>query len=84
MRRFVIKPMKKLEEMTDQIGKGNLEARVNINTGDEFEKLGHRFNTMAPKTVIGHDPGSDAQNYYVDPSGIAVIPRGVARRPKMS
>ena len=39
-----------------------------------------RFNTMAPKTVIGHNPDSDAHNYYIDPSGIAVIPRGVTRR----
>jgi signal transduction histidine kinase len=55
MRRFVIKPLKKLEEMTDQIGKGNLEARVNINTGDEFEKLGQRFNTMAQSLSKGRD-----------------------------
>ncbi len=53
MRRFVIKPLKKLEEMTDEIGKGNLEARVNIATGDEFEKLGHRFNTMAQSLSKG-------------------------------
>ena len=55
MRRFVIKPLKKLEEMTDQIGKGNLEARVNIYTGDEFEKLGHMFNTMARSLSNGRD-----------------------------
>ncbi len=46
-RRFVIKPLKKLEEMTDEIGRGNLDARVDIDTGDELEKLGNRFNTMA-------------------------------------
>jgi signal transduction histidine kinase len=55
MRRFVIKPLKNLEEMTDEIGRGNLDARVNINTGDEFEKLGHRFNTMAHSLSIGRD-----------------------------
>jgi len=55
MRRFVIKPMKSLEEMTDEIGKGNLAARVNIKTGDEFEKLGQRFNTMAHSLSIGRD-----------------------------
>jgi signal transduction histidine kinase len=46
-RRFVINPLKKLEDMTDEISKGNLDARVNIETGDELEKLGQRFNTMA-------------------------------------
>ncbi len=55
MRKFVIKPLKSLEDMTDEIGKGNLSARVNLNTGDEFEKLGHRFNTMAQSLTIGRD-----------------------------
>jgi signal transduction histidine kinase len=55
MRRFVITPMKKLEEMTDEIGRGNLDARVDIKTGDELEKLGRRFNTMAGRLEIGRD-----------------------------
>jgi signal transduction histidine kinase len=54
-RRFVIKPLKKLEEMADEIGRGNLAAQVDINTGDEFEKLGHRFNTMAQRLSKGRD-----------------------------
>jgi len=55
MRRFIITPMKDLEEMTSEIGRGNLDARVNIETGDEFEKLGHAFNTMAGKLSEGRD-----------------------------
>jgi signal transduction histidine kinase len=55
MRRFVIKPLKKLEEMTDEIGRGNLEARVNVETGDELAKLGHRLNTMAGSLSRGRD-----------------------------
>ena len=55
MRRFVIKPLKKLETMTDEIGRGNLGARVAIATGDEFEKLGRRFNTMAESLSKGRD-----------------------------
>ena len=54
-RRFVIKPLKKLEDMTDEISKGNLDARVDIDTGDELEKLGHRFNTMARRLSRGRD-----------------------------
>ena len=53
MRRFVIKPLKSLEEMADEIGKGNLDARVATKTGDEFEKLGYRFNTMAQRLSKG-------------------------------
>ena len=52
-RRFVIKPLKKLEDMTDEISKGNLDARVNIETGDELEKLGQRFNSMAQNLSRG-------------------------------
>jgi signal transduction histidine kinase len=52
-RRFVIKPLRKLEDMTDEISKGNLDARVNIRTGDELEKLGQRFNTMAQSLSRG-------------------------------
>ena len=54
-RQFVIKPLKKLEDMTDEISKGNLDARVNIETGDELEKLGQRFNTMAQNLARGRD-----------------------------
>jgi len=46
-RRFVVKPLRDMERMTSEIGKGNLDARVNIRTGDEFQKLGVAFNTMA-------------------------------------
>ena len=52
-RRFVIKPLKKLEDMTDEIIKGNLDARVSIETGDELEKLGQRFNSMAQSLSRG-------------------------------
>ncbi|MDD4003831.1 MAG: glucose-1-phosphate adenylyltransferase [Elusimicrobiaceae bacterium] len=35
-----------------------------------------RFNVLGPKLTVGHDPAEDAQRYYIDPSGIVVIPRG--------
>jgi len=35
-----------------------------------------RFNTVAPKQTIGLNLESDAQKYYIDPSGIIVLPRG--------
>ena len=52
-RRFVIKPLKKLEDMTDEISRGNLDARVDIETGDELEKLGQHFNGMAQSLSRG-------------------------------
>jgi len=45
--RFVVtKPLKVLETVTEEISNGNLKARVEINTGDEFEHLGDAFNKM--------------------------------------
>lgn len=55
MHRLVIIPLKDFEKMTNEIGNGNLEARVCINTGDEFEKLGHAFNDMAKRLSRGRD-----------------------------
>ncbi|MEJ2659086.1 MAG: DUF3365 domain-containing protein, partial [Desulfobacterales bacterium] len=55
MRRVVINPLQELEKMTSEIGRGNLNARVNINTGDEFEKLGAAFNHMALRLSKGRD-----------------------------
>ena len=44
-----------MEKMTSEIGRGNLNARVNINTGDEFEKLGSTFNHMALRLSKGRE-----------------------------
>jgi signal transduction histidine kinase len=35
--------------MAEEISEGNLNARVNLSTGDEFEKLGNTFNFMAER-----------------------------------
>ncbi len=40
-------PIKKLIRGTKEISKGNLKARININTKDEFETLAKSFNQMA-------------------------------------
>jgi signal transduction histidine kinase len=55
MRQIVIKPSKELERMTAEISQGNLEARVDINTGDEFEKLGQASNLMAERLSEGRE-----------------------------
>ena len=46
LRYVVTKPLKVMEAVTDEISNGNLEARVDIRTGDEFEHLGDAFNKM--------------------------------------
>lgn len=55
LRHVVIKPLHELEKMTSEISRGNLNARVHINTGDEFEKLGLAFNHMALRLSKGRE-----------------------------
>jgi len=47
--------MREFEEMADKIGGGHLDARVDISTGDEFERLGRAFNSMAERLGRGRD-----------------------------
>ncbi len=49
LRRVVIAPLKNLESMAGEISEGNLDVRVDLSTGDEFEKLGRTFNSMAER-----------------------------------
>lgn len=49
LRQVVIKPLDALEKVTSEISDGNLDATVDLNTGDEFEGLGQAFNTMRSK-----------------------------------
>lgn len=55
LRRVVVTPLKKLESMAAEISEGKLEARVDLSTGDELEKLGHTFNFMAERLSEGRD-----------------------------
>lgn len=55
LRWLVIRPMRELEEMAGKIGGGHLDARVDISTGDEFERLGRAFNSMAERLGMGRD-----------------------------
>ena len=48
-----------------------------IKAGAKLKKvIMDRFNTVAPKQTIGLNVEQDAQKYYIDPSGIVVLPRG--------
>ncbi len=55
LRRLVIRPLRQFEEMAGNIGKGNLDARVDVSTGDEIERLGRTFNSMAKRLARGRD-----------------------------
>ena len=44
--KLVVKPVENLSKGADEISKGNFDYKINIETGDELEKLGERFNKM--------------------------------------
>jgi serine phosphatase RsbU (regulator of sigma subunit) len=48
----ISKPIKQLAWKADQIARGDLEARVEVNTGDEIGLLGENFNFMADQIAI--------------------------------
>ncbi len=46
VRYVIVKPVLHLKDVSEEISRGNLEFRADINTGDEFEQLSHAFNRM--------------------------------------
>lgn len=46
---WLIKPLNKLIESTQVFSDGNLNHRIDIRSGDEFESVGNAFNLMAQK-----------------------------------
>jgi HAMP domain-containing protein len=57
LQKFVIKPLRKLDEGTDVIGRtGKLDFRLDIQTEDEIGHLAHSFNDMM-ETIQRSDAG---------------------------
>lgn len=50
----IVQPILLLKEESELIGKGNLDHRVNIRTGDEIESLAEEFNMMAEGLKVFH------------------------------
>lgn len=46
VRYIIVKPVQHLKDVSDEIARGNLNLRAEINTGDEFEELSQAFNRM--------------------------------------
>jgi two-component system, NarL family, sensor histidine kinase BarA len=46
IRYVIVKPLKHLREVSEEVGRGDLAQRVDIRTGDEFESLATAFNRM--------------------------------------
>ncbi|GAB6183292.1 methyl-accepting chemotaxis protein [Thermodesulfovibrio hydrogeniphilus] len=48
-RNNVVSPLSTMEEVMEEIRKGNVEKRIKLKTGDEFEKISEVFNQMMDK-----------------------------------
>jgi two-component system, NarL family, sensor histidine kinase BarA len=46
VRYVIVKPLDHLRNVTEEVRRGNIEARADIHTADEFEELGLAFNRM--------------------------------------
>lgn len=45
----ITRPLRRLNEVTEQVAKGNLAVRSDVNTGDEVSRLGDSMNIMIDK-----------------------------------
>lgn len=78
MNRHVLIPLTHLGKMSDQLAQGNLQARANIQSRDEFELLGNSFDIMAERLDKSLQQLLDKEDYLqalIDaiPDGIRVI-----------
>jgi signal transduction histidine kinase len=46
VRYVIVKPLKHLRDVSDEVSRGNIQARAEIQTADEFEDLAKAFNKM--------------------------------------
>jgi class 3 adenylate cyclase len=51
----MVQPIRVLEDGVNRIGAGQFEHRIDIATGDEFEHLAKRFNTMAGDLALSQE-----------------------------
>ena len=51
VRYVIVKPLKHLRDTSDEISRGNMEARAEIHTADEFEDVAVAFNRMVRHLV---------------------------------
>ena len=46
VRYVIVKPLKHLRDVSEEVGRGSIDLRADIHTNDEFEDLGDAFNRM--------------------------------------
>ncbi len=52
---IIVKPLKHLRDVSEEVAQGDFGKRAEINTADEFEELGKAFNKMLRNLVESQD-----------------------------
>lgn len=55
VRYVIVKPLKHLREVADEVSRGNLVVRAEIHTSDEFEEVGAAFNRMLRHLIAAQE-----------------------------
>ena len=66
VRYVIVKPLDHLREVSDEVRRGNVQARAEIHTADEFEELGVAFNRMLRGLVDSQEDLSKANQSLDD------------------
>lgn len=66
VRYVIVKPLDHLREVSDEVRRGNVQARAEIHTADEFEELGVAFNRMLRGLVDSQENLSKANQSLDD------------------
>jgi len=53
--RIILRPIRHLRDISDQVTEGNLAVRSTVDSGDELQRLGESFNEMLDALVDQHD-----------------------------
>lgn len=69
--KWIVKPIKKLVRVTEEMARGNLEVDTHVETGDEIESLANSLSRMRASLKIAFDMlGPPETEEYVDPREI--------------
>jgi len=55
IRYVIIKPLRHLQEVSNEVSLGNITIRADIHTGDEFESLAKTFNRMLGNIILAQN-----------------------------
>lgn len=62
VRYVIVKPLRHLRDVSDEVGRGNYDMHADLKTNDEFEEVARSFNRMVRHLVNTHQQLREANN----------------------